>query len=92
MKALLLAILLTLCACATTPQGPRVPATYAWATSDRLGLTATGAAGMADQARQRALTIDDPVRIASITKLVVALGVMRMVEQGRLDIDRDVSD
>ncbi|MDQ4086831.1 MAG: beta-lactamase family protein [Pseudomonadota bacterium] len=47
---------------------------------------------MGDQARQRALTIDDPVRIASITKLVVVIGVMRMVEQGRLDLDRDVSD
>ena len=39
-----------------------------------------------------ALTIDDPVRIASVSKLVVALGVMRMVEAGRLDLDRDVSD
>ncbi len=38
------------------------------------------------------LTIDDPVRIASISKLVVAIGAMRLVEQGRLDLDRDVSD
>ncbi|MGZ8999373.1 MAG: serine hydrolase domain-containing protein, partial [Allosphingosinicella sp.] len=42
--------------------------------------------------RGRALTIDDPVRIASISKHVVALGVMRLVEEGRLDLDRDVSD
>ena len=40
----------------------------------------------------RLLTIDDPVRIASITKLHVALGGMRRVEQGKLDLDRDVSD
>jgi CubicO group peptidase (beta-lactamase class C family) len=39
----------------------------------------------------RAVGIDDPVRVASISKLVVALGVMRLAEQGRLDLDRDVS-
>ena len=40
----------------------------------------------------RSVTADDPVRIASISKLVTALGVMRLVDQGRLDLDRDVSD
>lgn len=30
-------------------------------------------------------------RVASITKTVVALGVMRLVEQGQLDLDADVS-
>lgn len=34
---------------------------------------------------------DDPVRVASISKLVTALGVMRLVEAGVLDLDRDVS-
>ena len=65
---------------------------YAWATFDRSGLTASGASGLADRASRRALTIDSPVRIASISKLVVALGVMRLVEQGKLDLDSDVSD
>lgn len=69
---------------------PQVP--YAWATFDRERITDSGASGLADRAAGRALTIDDPVRIASITKLVVALGVMRMVEQGRVDLDRDVSE
>ncbi len=32
-----------------------------------------------------------PVRIASVSKLVVALGVMRMVEAGTLDLDADAS-
>jgi len=31
------------------------------------------------------------LRVASISKLVVAVGVMRLVEQGRLDLDADVS-
>ncbi|MEE4301417.1 MAG: serine hydrolase domain-containing protein [Pseudomonadales bacterium] len=35
---------------------------------------------------------DHRVRVASISKLVVAIGVMRLVEQGRLDLDADVSE
>ncbi|MDQ8756426.1 serine hydrolase [Sphingosinicella sp. LHD-64] len=65
---------------------------YVWATFDRGGVTASGASGLADPGRGRALTIDDPVRIASISKLVMALGVMRLVEDGQIDLDRDVSD
>jgi CubicO group peptidase (beta-lactamase class C family) len=48
---------------------------------------ASGDAGVAG----RMVTIDDPVRVASISKLVVALGVMRLEEQGNIDLDRDVS-
>ncbi|MEY3634332.1 MAG: hypothetical protein RLZZ61_742 [Pseudomonadota bacterium] len=40
----------------------------------------------------RAVTIDDPARVASISKLVVAIGVMRLSEQGTLDLDRDVNE
>jgi CubicO group peptidase (beta-lactamase class C family) len=83
-RVLLLCLLLG--GCASTR-----PAT-AWATFDRNGITGSGATGLADRARGRRLTIADPVRIASISKLVVALGVMRMVEAGTLDLDRDVSD
>lgn len=91
MRSFLLICLFLLAGCASVPARPAPPA-YAWATFDRAGITASGASGMADRARRRQLTIDDPVRIASITKLVVALGVMRLVEEGRLDLDRDVSD
>ena len=48
--------------------------------------------GLADRAGGRPVGPDDPVRIASVSKLVVALGVLRLVEAGRLDLDRDVSD
>ena len=58
----------------------------------RQGITATQVDGYADPATKRQVTIDDPVRIASISKLVVAIGVMRLVEQGTLDLDADVSD
>jgi CubicO group peptidase (beta-lactamase class C family) len=36
------------------------------------------------------VTIDNPARVASISKLVVALAAMRLAEQGKLDLDRDV--
>src|SRR5204862_7766988 len=39
----------------------------------------------------RAVTPDDPARIASVSKLVVAIGVMKLVEQGAIDLDEDVS-
>jgi CubicO group peptidase (beta-lactamase class C family) len=40
----------------------------------------------------RKVTVNDPVRVASISKLVGALAVMRLVDQGKIDLDRDVSD
>ncbi|WP_088306949.1 serine hydrolase domain-containing protein [Novosphingobium sp. B 225] len=59
---------------------------------DRKTITPVLAEGLADKATGRAVTADDPVRIASISKLVTTLGVMRMVDKGQLDLDRDVSD
>jgi CubicO group peptidase (beta-lactamase class C family) len=94
MRAALLASLGLTAACASmAPEAPPpAAANHVWATFDARGLVASGAAGMADPAAGRPLTVDDPVRIASITKLVVALGVLRLVEQGRLDLDSDVSE
>lgn len=48
--------------------------------------------GYADVAAARPLRPDDPARIASISKLVTAIAVLRLVEQHRLDLDADVSD
>lgn len=58
---------------------------------DRKAVRTMLATGPAD-ADGRRVTADDPVRIASISKLVTALGVMRLVEAGKLDLDRDVSE
>jgi CubicO group peptidase (beta-lactamase class C family) len=94
-RRLAAALALPLAACATVPNEPLPPppphAAYAWATFDERGTIASGTAGFADRAAGRTLTLGDPVRIASVSKLVVALGVMRLVEQGKLDLDRDVS-
>lgn len=59
---------------------------------DRTSIRPILAEGLADRAAGRAVTANDPVRIASISKLVTALGVMRLVDQGKLELDRDVSD
>ena len=59
---------------------------------DRTHIQPVLAEGLADKATARPVTADDPVRVASISKLVTALGVMRLVEQRRLSLDRDVSD
>jgi CubicO group peptidase (beta-lactamase class C family) len=94
MRIAALLALLALAGCvglgSPTRSDPLAPAAVRVA-FDRNGLTAASASGLADRATRRAVTIDDPVRIASVSKLVVALGVMRLVEQGRLDLDADVS-
>ena len=58
---------------------------------DREAILASRSAGLADVAAGRPVTADDPVRVASISKLAVAIGVMRLVEAGTLDLDADVS-
>ena len=67
------------------------PATVAVA-FDRDRIRPLFADGLADRAQGRPVTAQDPVRIASVSKLVTTLGVMRLVDQGRLELDRDVSD
>ncbi|MBX9859535.1 MAG: beta-lactamase family protein [Sphingomonas sp.] len=58
---------------------------------ERDRIVARLAEGEADRATHRPVTVDDPVRVASISKLAVALAVMRLVERGKLDLDLDVS-
>lgn len=58
--------------------------------ADRDGVVRAEAHGEA-VVGERALTLDTPMRVASISKLVVAVGVWRLVEQGVLDLDADVS-
>lgn len=75
----------------SSPALAAAPATVAVA-FDRQTIRPVLAEGAADRSTGREVTADDPVRIASISKLVTALGVMRMVDKGQLDLDRDVSD
>ncbi len=76
------------------PPPPEADPVIGWARVefDANGITRAEAGGFADLETMRPLTVDDPVRIASVSKLVVALGAMRLVEAGTLDLDADVSD
>lgn len=80
------ALLLTGCAREAEPFGAEVRVDF-----DRSGPTRVLAHGWADRESGRKVTAEDPVRIASISKLVLAIGLMRLVEQGQLDLDGDVS-
>lgn len=96
MRSILLATLLSV-ACAATPaaadDGPsRVSSARAVVVFNRGGELGTAADGVADPSTRRPTGIDDPVRVASISKLVVAVGVMKMVEEKILDLDRPVGD
>ncbi|MDH5835116.1 serine hydrolase domain-containing protein [Luteimonas kalidii] len=83
------ALLLWACTGAALAAGPVATVRV---TFDRDAITSTHTDGPADTATGRAVTADDPVRVASISKLVVAIGVLRLVEAGTLDLDADVSD
>jgi CubicO group peptidase (beta-lactamase class C family) len=90
MRAILLPVALALAGCATVPVQPPVRAEVGVA-FDRTGEIASFAEGLADPQSHRAVTPDDPARVASVSKLVVAIGVMKLVEAGKLDLDSDVS-
>lgn len=57
--------------------------------ADQLGRAKVS--GLAHRPSMREATLDDPVRIASISKLAVGVAVMRLVDKQALDLDRDVS-
>lgn len=84
-------VLSVLLALSALPAQAAPPATVAVA-FDRAAIHPVLAEGEADRTTHRAATADSPVRIASISKLVAALGVMRLVDAGKLNLDRDVSD
>src|SRR5690348_18377166 len=89
--ALPLFLLLTGCAATLRPDTPAVGAEVGVA-FDRTADVASFADGIADPRSGRRVTADDPVCVASISKMVTAIGVMKLVEQRKLDLGRDVSD
>jgi CubicO group peptidase (beta-lactamase class C family) len=94
MRAVLpLCLCLAACAPLERPMSAAPPegVSYAWASFDRTAVRDSGAGGLSDRAAKRATTIDDPVRIASVSKIVTALTVLRLAEQGKLSLDEDVS-
>jgi CubicO group peptidase (beta-lactamase class C family) len=91
MRSIALLLGLTLAGCATVP--PAAPPVHAevGVAFDRNGDLASFADGIADPQSGRRVTIDDPVRVASVSKMVTAIGVMKLVDAGKLDLTSDVS-
>lgn len=88
----LIAAILLIAATAAQAQSPVVFPTTVAVVFDRQTIHPVVVEGTADLTFGRAVSAGDPVRIASISKLVTALGVMRLVDAGVLDLDRDISD
>jgi len=90
-KPAALAALLAMTGCATVrdpaPAGDaRVAVAF-----DKRGDRGVSVSGLADPTSGRTVGNDDPVRVASVSKLIVAIGVMKLVEQGKLELDRDAT-
>jgi CubicO group peptidase (beta-lactamase class C family) len=91
MTRLIIFLGLALAGCATVP--PPAPPVHAevGVAFDRNSDIASFADGIADPQSGRRVTIDDPVRVASVSKMVTAIGVMKLVDEGKLDLSSDVS-
>ena len=90
MRGAFILLSLLVSACTTVPVQSPVNAEVGVA-FDRNGELGSFAEGIADPQSGRRVTPDDPVRVASVSKMVVAVGVMKLVEQGKLDLTSDVS-
>ncbi len=75
----------------TPPPPATVPATVVVA-FDRETIRPLIVEGLADFGTERPVEANDPVRIASISKLIMALTALRLVDEGKLELSRDVSD
>jgi methyl acetate hydrolase len=59
---------------------------------DSHGTRYARAIGFADIGSEAPIRVETPVQIASMTKAIVAVGAMQLVEQGELDLDGPVGD
>ena len=93
MRILALAAAVLTSACATVPDAPIIlePATVVVG-FDRDSIEPLIVEGIADRNTGRMVEVNDPVRIASISKLIMAMATLRLVDESKIDLDRDVSD
>ena len=45
-----------------------------------------------DESKNKEFTTDSKLRIASVSKTFVAVGIMQLYEQGKIDLDEDISE
>lgn len=88
---IILSLTLAIAGCTTVPRAAAPVHAEVGVAFERNGDIASFADGIADPQSGRRVTIDDPVRVASVSKMVTAIGVMKLVDQGKLDLSSDVS-
>lgn len=76
---------------AAAQDAPPPPATVVVA-FDRETITPLIVEGLANKEAGRAVEANDPVRIASISKLIMALTALRLADEGKVGLNRDVSE
>ena len=84
--------LLTLIAAPAAAQDAAPPPATVVVAFDRDTITPLIVEGLANKETGRPVEANDPVRIASISKLIMALTALRLRDEGKLDVTRDVSD
>ena len=90
-RSIALLLCLIVAGCTTIPSPGPIMQAEAGVAFDRTGEIGSFADGFADRQSGRKATVDDPVRVASISKMVTAIGVMQLVDAGKLDLTSDVS-
>lgn len=90
-RRLLAALALVAAPAAAQEAAPPPPASVVVA-FDRETIRPLIVEGLASKETGRKLEANDPVRIASISKLIMALTALRLADEGKVDLDRDVSD
>jgi D-alanyl-D-alanine carboxypeptidase len=76
---------------ATVADGEAIHGAALHVDSPQLGIDWEGAAGMADPENAVAMTPTHPVRIASNTKTFVAASILRLWEEGELELDDPIA-
>ena len=85
------AFILNACASAETAEPAAPPAAVVMA-FDKQTITPLIVEGVRNFETNEPVEANDPVRIASISKLIMAITTMRLVDEGKVDLDADVSD
>lgn len=92
MRSIFLALAsLAMASCTTLPPAEEPQRAAVAVVFDRETITPIIVEGLADRATGRTVEANDPVRIASISKLVMALATLRLVDEGKVDLDADIS-
>ena len=72
-------------------QNPNIPGVMVTLHSGKLNLQWQGAAGIASLETGETIKPDQPLRLASTTKTYVAAAILRLMEQGKLELDDAIS-